>query len=106
MKGMSLKYIGKKCIVYDIDNTLLDVRERYWRSIEDAGGDPLKGVDRIKGETKRRFWNVFLSDKYLYLDKPSEKTIKDVNKKYDEGYIIIILTGRPEHCHQWCLRCI
>jgi len=91
------KYKGKDAIVYDIDNTLLDVRERYWRSIEEAGGDPLKNIGKLNKNIKKKFWKIFLSSKYLYLDKPHKKTIKEVNRKFDDGYIIILITGRPEY---------
>lgn len=91
-----LRYSGRKIVIYDIDNTLFDVRERYWRSLEDVGIDPLKGIEKVRGVNRRRFWEIFLSNKYLHLDKPSMKNIEEVNSKYDEGYIVIILTGRPE----------
>jgi len=90
-------YRGKEAIVYDIDNTLLDVRERYWRSIEEAGGDPLRSMSKLRKNIKEKFWKIFLSDKYLHLDKPHKKTIEEVNRKFDNGYIIILITGRPEY---------
>jgi len=95
--NIPVKYRGREIIIYDIDNTLLDVRERYWKAIEDAGGDPLKGLKKIDTRMRKRFWEIFLSRKYLSLDKPCISCIRELNEKYDNGYIILLLTGRPEY---------
>jgi len=94
---MPSRYVGRVAIVYDIDNTLLDVSERLVRSIIEAGGDPIYGLSKMPLDRRRRFWSIFLSSKYIHLDKPDLKAIEDVNRKYDSGYIIILLTGRPEY---------
>ena len=87
---------NKKIILYDIDNTLIDVSERYRMSLRESGLDPNINIRKIPPSERNRFWRVFLSNKYMHLDKPNQQEIKKLNKKYDEGYGIILITGRPE----------
>lgn len=86
----------KKIIVYDIDNTLVDVSHRYYKSLEESGLDPHTNIRKLSPRIRNRFWKVFLSNKYMHLDKPDRKEIDRLNKLYDEGYGIILVTGRPE----------
>ncbi len=86
----------KEIIIYDIDNTLIDVSKRYMKSIEESGIDPHTNIRRIPPKERAKFWKIFLSNKYLHLDKPNMGEIENLMKKYNEGYGIILLTGRPE----------
>jgi len=88
---------------YDLDMTLIDVRERYNRALEDIGY-PKVNIDSLPGKIRRLFWSIFLSDKYLHLDKPIENTIKDLREKYSLNYGIIILTGRPKYMEKSTIR--
>ena len=90
------KLLNKKIVIFDIDNTLLDVSERYITCIREAELDPTKSLYKESHCKRRRFWNIFLSDKYLHLDKPDTETINLLRRLYKEGYGIILLTGRPE----------
>jgi hypothetical protein len=90
----------KEIIIYDIDNTIFDISKRYKISIEESGIDPTRPLKRNPVRARKAFWKIFLSDKYLYLDEPDEETIEDIRKKYNEGYGIILLTGRPEYMRE------
>lgn len=85
----------KKIMVFDLDMTLIDARERYFRSMEEIGFPGNTSLKVLSPKDRNRFWNVFLSEKYINYDKPIESTIKYVRVKYREGYGILILTGRP-----------
>lgn len=87
---------NRKIIVYDIDNTLIDVSERYIMSLRDSGLDPNINIRKLPPSERNKFWKVFLSNKYMHLDKPDQQEIKNLNRKYDLGYGIILITGRPE----------
>jgi len=86
----------RKIILYDIDNTLIDVSERYRMSLRESGLDPNINIRKIPPNERNKFWKVFLSNKYMHLDKPDEQEIKNLNEKYDTGYGIILITGRSE----------
>jgi len=89
-----LKLRNKDIVIYDLDMTLIDVRGRYYRSLEEIGYQN-KRIEDLPPKIRRRFWRIFLSDKYIYLDKPIENTIGELRNKYADGYGILILTGRP-----------
>ncbi len=89
------KLLKEKIIVFDIDNTLIDVTKRYRKSIEDAEINPYISLYKNSYEKRMRFWRVFLSEKYIDMDSPDEEVVELVREKYREGYGIIILTGRP-----------
>ncbi|MEM1842249.1 MAG: HAD family acid phosphatase [Ignisphaera sp.] len=82
----------RECVVFDIDGVLIDNSERLRKSLEEVGA---RDVSELSGEKKWRFWEIFLSDKYIDLDKPNPQAIELVKKKKSEGYRIVILTGRP-----------
>lgn len=87
----------RDAVVYDVDNTLIDVRKRYYISLKEASnGRRIYRISDLTPEERDRFWEIFLSPKYMYLDRPIVETIEEVNTKYDSGLYIIILTGRPE----------
>ena len=91
----------KDAVVYDIDNTLIDSRKRFYISLlEAANGRRVKGYRDLSPEERNSFWNIFLSPKYMDLDTPIIETIEEVNKKYDAGLTVIILTGRPEYLYE------
>ena len=86
----------KKIIVYDIDNTLVDVRLRYYKSLEESGLDPHTNIRKLPPKLRNKFWKVFLSSKYMHLDRPDTDEINRLNKLYSDGYGIVLVTGRPE----------
>ena len=85
----------KKIAVFDIDNTLIDITRRYRKSIEEAGLNPHMSLYKNPYEKRIKFWKIFLSGKYIETDHPDKEAIDIVERKYQSGYGIIILTGRP-----------
>lgn len=82
-----------KCVVFDLDGVLIDSSARFARSLEEIGA---KGADDLRDPgTRRRFWEVFLSEKYMSLDRPNPRALELLKKRRAEGYGIIIVTGRP-----------
>mgnify|MGYP000704592924 FL=1 len=82
-----------KCAVFDIDGVIFDISARIRATLEELGVD---SIDRVKRNPKLRikFWKIFLSPKYMYLDKPRFDVINYMHKLKEEGYKIIIVTGR------------
>lgn len=71
-----------RAIVFDLDGVLVDSSKRYAKCREEARGD------------RRKFWECFLSEKYMDLDKPREDAVKILRGYLVKQYKIIILTGR------------
>ncbi len=71
-----------KAVVFDLDSVLVDSSERYKKCQEEAAG------------SRKKFWECFLSDKYMDLDRPREDVVKQLRSYLVRGYKIIILTGR------------
>jgi len=82
-----------KCAVFDIDGVIFDVSDRIRATLEELGVD---SIDEVKRNPKLRnkFWKIFLSPKYMYLDKPRLDAINYMHKLKNKGYKIIIVTGR------------
>jgi hypothetical protein len=88
-------------LVTDLDNTLIDSRERYYRSIADATGYTLTtarssviDVKSLSPYQRNVFYDVFLSSKYMDLDAPVRGSVEVVTKLRSRGMGIIYLTGR------------
>ncbi len=86
--------------IFDIDNTLIDSTERFRKSLEEVAGRRVESLEELGPEERNRFWDVFLSPKYLHLDRPMERGIKELLERRGEGYYILILTGRPERMRE------
>ena len=69
--------------MFDLDGVLVDCSERYRLCLQEANG-----------KRNKRFWECFLSEKYMDLDQPNTETIETLREYYRRGYRIIILTGR------------
>ena len=80
----------KQAVVFDIDGTLVDVSKRL-------------EVCQKESKNKKEFWACFLSERYLYLDLPIERTIKLLQKYWSEGVKIIIITGRTKNMEKYTL---
>jgi len=69
-------------VIFDLDGTLVDCSVRkYWCELENK-------ADRTK------FWECFLSEKYMDLDQPKQHIIKLLNDYFEKGYKVVIITGR------------
>lgn len=78
-------------VVFDIDGVLVDCSERLSKSLEEAGA---RSMGELRGEHRRRFWEVFLSEKYMHLDKPNNQAIELVRQLH-EKHPVVIISGRP-----------
>jgi hypothetical protein len=84
-----------------MDNTVIDSRERFMRSVADATGYPsMAGVPptldirKLSKEQRDHFYNVFLSGEYTALDIPVKGSVEILSRIRSFGLGIIYLTGR------------
>ncbi|MCF7876272.1 hypothetical protein K9M06_04370 [Candidatus Bipolaricaulota bacterium] len=91
--------------VTDIDNTIADTRDRLRRSLEaiDRGKVYEETADRYGGfgdyldaEEEEAFWSLFLSNRFLYLDRPAPGAAEFLRKIKNEAVEIVYLTGRHD----------
>ncbi|RLE90398.1 MAG: hypothetical protein DRN04_15185 [Thermoprotei archaeon] len=82
-----------KCAVFDIDGVIFDVSDRIRATLDELGVDNIEKVKR-NPKLRSKFWKIFLSPKYMYLDKPRFDVINYMRKLKDKEYKIIIVTGR------------
>ncbi len=82
-----------ECVIFDLDGVVFDVSKRINAALEEAG---VESVDELRynPKAKRRFWDAFLSAKYMHLDMPRYDVINKMWELKRKGYKIIILTGR------------
>lgn len=70
------------CIV-DLDGVVFDVSQRLAIAESEARGD------------KKRFWDIFLREDLIELDKPRKAGVEAVFRCIENGYEVLFLTGRP-----------
>lgn len=78
-------------VVFDVDGVLVDCSERFKKSLEEVGA---RNVKELRGEQRRKFWEVFLSEKYMYLDKPNPDGV-ELARQLSTKYPIVVISGRP-----------
>jgi len=92
--------IKKQFLVTDLDNTLIDSRERFKRSISEATGclsstiTSVLDAKKLLPEQRNKFYEVFLSSKYMDLDIPVRGSVEVTSRLRSMGLGIIYLTGR------------
>lgn len=72
-----------KVAVFDIDGTIV-IPYRARRCMQEAHGDLY------------RFLECFCSDKYICLDAPDTSTVEYMRRLKEEGYVILLVSGRLE----------
>ena len=82
-----------KCVVFDLDGVVFDVSRRINAALEEVGVKSIEDL-RYNPRLRRKFWKVFLSSKYMYLDTPRPDVISKMWNLKRKGYKIVILTGR------------
>lgn len=90
------RYLPKKfqlAAVFDLDGVLFDVSKRLEKALEEIGE---KNLNELSKTQKRIFWDIFLSTKYMYLDRPNIKLVKHIQDLKSNNVKIIIVTGRRE----------
>jgi len=82
----------EKVVVFDLDGVLVDNSKRLKRSLEEVGASSLAS---LRGKQREKFWSIFLSDKHIDLDEPIYENIEKARKYKEEGYKVVVVTGRP-----------
>lgn len=70
----------------------MDSSARLSATLSEIGA---RSFGELSGERRWRFWEVFLSTKYIHLDRPNPVAIELAKERKREGYGIVIVTGRP-----------
>ncbi|NPA70033.1 MAG: hypothetical protein GXO26_04430 [Crenarchaeota archaeon] len=83
---------GKPVVVFDLDGVLIDSSRRYRKCLEELGVTDKYQLYTDR-ELRRKFWKLFLSPKYMYLDTPVKPVVSIVREKA-ESYAVVIVTGR------------
>ncbi|HDD63566.1 MAG: hypothetical protein DRJ32_00255 [Thermoprotei archaeon] len=82
---------------FDIDGVLIDNTIRLKKCLEIVG---VKAIEELSGESKSLFWKLFLSERFLSLDRPRPLGISYVYRAVNKGYKVVIVTGRPERLRE------
>ena len=91
---------ARRFLVSDLDNTIIDSRARLNRAVSEATGYPstvaqqLSNTKSLTRDQRNRFYDVFLSGKYMDLDIPVRGSVETLGKLRSLGFGIIYLTGR------------
>lgn len=93
------------CLITDIDNTIADPSERIKRSLSELGrgevyektSESFGGFEEYlsPGEMEE-FWGLFLSDRFLQLDKPAPGAADFLNEVRSNGVELFYMTGRHD----------
>ncbi|WXG44735.1 MAG: hypothetical protein WED04_12010 [Promethearchaeati archaeon SRVP18_Atabeyarchaeia-1] len=90
----------ERFLVTDLDNSLIDSRARFNRAVSEATGCPLTAsppvtdLKILRKEQRNKFYDVFLSGRYMDLDVPVKGSVEVLNRLKFAGLGIIYLTGR------------
>lgn len=76
----------KKVVVFDLDGVLVDDSERIKAILKDMGLNQIP-EDR---QLRKRFWELYFSDKYMDLDRPIPKGISLAKHLSKEAPLVII----------------
>lgn len=102
MKG--LKY-ELNTFITDIDNTIADTSARLRRSLNEVGREEVYEKtagqfggfsDYLNAEELERFWGIFLSGRFLYLDEPVPAAARFLTRLVEDDVDLVYLTGRHD----------
>ena len=91
--------------ITDIDNTIADTSARLKRSLKEIGREEVYEKtsgqfggfsDYLNAEELERFWGIFLSGRFLYLDEPVPAAAKFLTRLVEDGVDLVYLTGRHD----------
>jgi len=85
----------REVVVFDLDGVIVDSSERYRLSLAEVDPNAKSHVDLPK-DKRNQFWRVFLSDKYMHLDRPVPAAIELLNKR-GKRFPVVIITGRTDN---------
>jgi len=89
------KLKGREVVVFDLDGVLVDSSHRYSLSLAEVDPSASSHIDLPK-DRRNQFWRIFLSEKYMHLDKPVQTAIELLNKRR-ERFPVVIITGRTNN---------
>jgi predicted secreted acid phosphatase len=94
------KLRARRFLVTDLDNTLIDSRARFNLAVSEATGYPqaithqMSNTKSLTKDQRNKFYDVFLSGKYMDLDVPVKGSVETLKKLRAMGFGIVYLTGR------------
>jgi len=80
--------------VFDLDGVIFDSSERFRKALEEAGVSE-EEFRRDQGK-RSKVWDIFLSEKYMDLDRLNKAVLNEIRRALKHGLGIVILSGRPE----------
>ena len=87
---------GRSVAIFDLDGVLIDSSARFKSTLAELGVSEEEFTSPFSDKSVRRmFWKIFLSEKYMNLDKPVKEAIELAWEKKREGNKIVIISGRP-----------
>jgi phosphoglycolate phosphatase-like HAD superfamily hydrolase len=91
----------RRFLVADLDNTLIDSRERFKLSLAEAAGftsiaaiPSTFRIKRLSKDQRDRFYRLFLSGEHMDLDVPVRGSVEVLSRLRSLGLGTIYLTGR------------
>jgi len=82
-----------RAVVFDVDGVLIDSSARFRVCLEEVG---LKDLSKARGLRRRLFWECFLSNRYIHLDRVRADMAGVALDYARRGYKVIVVTGRPK----------
>lgn len=82
-----------KAVIFDIDGVLINPQKRLRKCLEKVNATSIR---KLHGKKRRKFWDCFLSETYMNLDEPIQENISKLREMKNQGYHIILITGRRE----------
>lgn len=81
----------KNTVIFDLDGTLADIDARRKKSIIDG-----KRINENGKSVSKLDWDVFFDADNIKLDKPNHPVIKTAQMFHDNGFRIVIFSGRND----------
>jgi acid phosphatase class B len=84
---------SNRVAIFDLDGVIFDSSERFRKALEETS----VSEEEFRSDYKKRakVWEVFLSNKYIELDRVNPEVFGYILKAKMTGLDIVLLTGRP-----------
>jgi len=90
----------KKTVIFDLDGTLAIIEKRRIKSGSPTGNKPVQA---------KMDWDVFFAAENIQLDEPNEPVIKMAQMFHNDGFKIVIFSGRNDRSFhttkEWLEKC-
>ena len=83
--------MGKKTIIFDLDGTLAIIEKRRIKAGSPTGDKPTQS---------KMDWDVFFDPDNIILDEPNIPVIKMAQTFHQDGYKIVIFSGRNDRSYE------